>query len=172
MIWSDGAMLVPPLEGEPTFNGAFTTLGETDWYLQKDAENTWQAQTLNAAEARGRRGRSQQRRLGRQPGSEILEAGKQVRVETALYANLLNPKINAALGGESTMTGYTMEWTNPPTQGPEEMLGDRSVHLRKPGSPRLLGVCAADHPAAEDQSHRPGDLTAEMGPDDRRLDRR
>ena len=140
MIWSDGAMLVPPLEGEPTFNGAFATLGETDWYLQKDAEDAWQAQTLNTAKAGVEDVRSQQRRLGRQPGRRNPGSRRAVRVETALYANLLDPKINAALGGGSTMTGYTMEWTNPPTQGPEEMWGtDQSTYeSRKPWSTRRV----------------------------------
>lgn len=130
-IWSEGIALAAPYTEPPTFTGAFTELEGVKWYHQKDEGNVWQADTLDAA-AEGIEGVD----VSTVDWGDNLEAkswnvGQQVRVETVLYKALSDPEIAAALGGE-TMTAYTMEQTNAPTKGPEEMWGADGTTYESP----------------------------------------
>ena len=141
VIWSDGAALLAPLEGAPSFTGAFTEIGGVNWYHQKDAGNVWQAQTLDAV-AGGVDGVD----VSTVDWGDNLEAkswnvGQQIRVETVLFENLANPEISAALGGETTMDGYEMEQVNPPVKGPEEMWGSNGVTYASPEA-TVFSACA------------------------------
>ena len=87
-IWSDGDPLaLRGTELEAVLNGAYTTVGDTNWYHQQDADNTWQAENTAATGPVD----VSQIDWGDNLEARQWAAGQQVRVETTLFKDLTTP---------------------------------------------------------------------------------
>ncbi|HUZ02548.1 MAG TPA: right-handed parallel beta-helix repeat-containing protein [Thermomicrobiaceae bacterium] len=87
-IWSDGDPLaLRGTELEAVLNGAYTTVGDTNWYHQQDADNTWQAENEVATAPVN----VSQIDWGDNLEARAWAAGQQVRVETTLFEDLTTP---------------------------------------------------------------------------------
>lgn len=108
VIWSDGpTKVLRGVYGAPVFLGSSVTDADGTWYLQRDPNNSWQAQSADWSASDvfvdwvdwGDNLESKDWRLG-----------SKVRVETVLFQDLATP-----------MKGFTMKYLS--GQGPSEMWG-------------------------------------------------
>lgn len=115
VIWGEAAQLsLQGTPGQPVFLGDSITIDGVPWYVQKDPDNLWQAETTSAGAALPVTWVD----WGDNLESQDWRSTSKVRVETVLFKDLAEFTL-------PTMTKYTMQWLS--GSGTTEIWGTNGV---------------------------------------------